>query len=105
MNRVFYAEQPDKVGYVDGLAIYRWDIQKEESGYSCLEVSFAGAVTREKVTEKVIEAVYGHGYEQKILNDFNAAAAGILSPEYKQPYLDFLNDRKTLKAEIHEAIQ
>ena len=105
MKRFFYAELPDRVGQAGELSYYRWDIQQEESGYSCFEVSFPGAIIREKVTEAVMDAMYGNGYEQKLLNDFNAAVAGILPVDYKQPYLDFLNERKALKEEIHEAIQ
>lgn len=105
MDRFFYAELPDKVGQAGELSYYRWGVRQEENGYSCFEVSFPGAIIREKVTEAVMAAVYGNGYEQKILNDFNAAVAGVLPIEYKQPYLDFLNERKTIKAEIHEAIQ
>lgn len=105
MNRFFYAELPDKVGQAGELSYYRWDIQQEENGYSCFEVSFPGAIIREKVTEAVMEAMFGNGYEQKLLNDFNAATAGLLAEEYKQPYLNFLIERKNLKSEIHEAIQ
>lgn len=105
MNRFFYAELPDKVGQVGELSYYRWGVRQEENGYSCFEVSFPGAIIREKVTEAVMSVMYGNGYEQKLLNDFNAAVAGVLPIEYKQPYLDFLNERKTIKAEIHEAIQ
>lgn len=105
MKRFFYAELPDKVWQDGELSYYRWDIKQEENGYSCFEVSFPGAIIREKVTEAVIAAMFGNGYEQKLLNDFNAAVAGVLPVEYKEPYLDFLNERKALKAMIHEEIQ
>ena len=105
MKRFFYAEIPGIVEQTGEVSFYRWDIQQEENGYSCYQVSFPGAIVREKVTEAVMEAMFGNGYEQKLLNDFNAAAAGLLAEEYKQPYLNFLIERKNLKSEIHEAIQ
>jgi len=105
MKRFFYAELPGIVEQIGEVSFYRWDIQQEDSGYSCYQVSFPGAIVREKVTEAVMDAMFGNGYEQKLLNDFNAAAAGLLAEEYKQPYLNFLIERKNLKSEIHEAIQ
>lgn len=105
MKRFFYAEIPEIVEQVGEMSFYRWDIKQEENGYSCYQVSFPGAIVREKVTEAVMEAMFGNGYEQKLLNDFNAATSGLLAEEYKQPYLNFLIERKNLKSEIHEAIQ
>jgi hypothetical protein len=87
------------------MAVYRWDFIQEENGCSCLEVQFPGAITREKITECVMAALYGNGYEQKLINDYNAAKAGLLGPEYEQPYLDFLSQRKLIKEEIYAAIQ
>jgi len=106
VNRFFYAQQPDKVGLCENaMAVYRWDIKEEENGYSCLEVRFPGAISREKVTEHVLAALYGNGLEQKLLNDYYAAMEGILPIEHKQPYLDFLLERKQLKEDIHAQIQ
>jgi len=62
-------------------------------------------LTSEVVTASVIAALYGNGYEQKLLNDYYAAIEGILPVEYKKPYIDFLNERKSIKEMIHEKIQ
>ena len=86
-------------------SVFRWDIKEEESGFSAYQVVVDGAMTKSAVTEAVMNGFYGNGYEQKLINDYYAAIEGILPIEYKQPYLDFLNERKALKAMIHEEIQ
>ena len=106
MNRTYFGENPQVTEYIIGEGnAFRWDIQKEENGYSAFQVFIQGALSREVVTASVIAALYGNGYEQKLLNDYYAAIEGILPIEYKQPYIDFLNERKLIKAMIHEAIQ
>ena len=50
--------------------------------------------------ETLITAKYPNNQESKLLNDFNAAVAGIEDESKKQPYLDFLQMRKELHAMV-----
>lgn len=106
MTRLFYAEEPKRLELLeDGSTAYRWDVKKEEdNGYSCFEARVFGAVTKAKVTERVLGLLYGDGVEQKLINDYNASALGLLPEEYKQRYLDFLEERKNIKSDIQSII-
>lgn len=112
MKRAFYDERPttfESVG--NGSYRYRFDIQKlkhrserqeSDNGYSCFEVIVFGPVTRTKVKQIVIDEIWGSGIEEKLINDYNAVQLGILDESYKQPYIDFLSNRKMIKEMIDE---
>ena len=57
-------------------------------------------VTANTVLETLIMAKYSDNLEKKLLNDYNAAVAGIEDESEKQPYLDFLAERKALRAMV-----
>lgn len=93
----------------NGSYLYRWDInEKTMSGYEdlalweCYEVTVWGAPTQDSVTLKVINAMWGDGVEQKLLNDYQAAQLGLLDQSYADAYVTFLTERKALKARITE---
>lgn len=104
----------------DGSYTYRWDIHEverpggtkmEESSkkWTCQEVIVWGTVTSDKITEAVIEQLWPGNYEQKLLNEYNAANIGIYgaktSPEAQakiSAYKAFLTERHTVKLKINE---
>ena len=110
METAFYDNQPavfEAVG--NGSYAYRWGIEQIQNQnpdettsnkYKCFEVIIWGTVTKDKVTRSVIEAKWGNGIEQKILNDYNAALMGVLDNSYIGKYHNFLTERKAIKEQI-----
>ena len=94
----------------DGSYLYRWDVREEtrEMGddmspvisYSYNEVRIWATLTANKILEACIDALWGSGVEQKMLNDYNAAQLGILDLSYVESYKTFLNERKALKDRV-----
>lgn len=128
MTRSYYDTRPPKIEAVgNGSYIYRWDIQEEtvthqamsegevepvaeitKIQFSCYEVVVWATITSNKITEAVIAAMWDANYEQKLINEFNAANLGVYggsktSEEAKAKiatYKDFLAARAALKAQI-----
>lgn len=118
---VFYDHKPTKTEPVgDGRYRYRWDIE-EVAAYAI------GAMMGEQepeerpvqwranevivprlesnvITAAVIASVWDASYEQKLVNDYNAAKLGVYDDEAAQKkitaYTDFLNARNALKAQV-----
>lgn len=94
----------------DGSYLYRWDVREEtrEMGddmapvisYSYNEVRVWSTLTANKILEACIDALWGSGVEQKMLNDYNAAQLDILDLSYVKSYKTFLNERKALKDRV-----
>lgn len=57
-------------------------------------------ITANTVLETLIMAKYSDNLEKKLLNDYNAAVVGVEDESKKQPYLDFLAERKALRAMV-----
>jgi hypothetical protein len=72
--------------------------KSKENEYDSLRVDYP--VNANHVLETLISEKYPSGIEQKLINDYNAAVAGIEGKEKKQPYLDFLNDRKAIRTMV-----
>ncbi|MFR9541396.1 MAG: hypothetical protein SNH27_05030 [Rikenellaceae bacterium] len=115
MKRANYDSKPSVIEAVgNGSYLYRWDIEEvttnvedTESGeqdtrtsWECYEVTVWNTPTENSITEVVIDALWGNGVEQKLLNDYYAGIEGILDESYKQPYLDFLEERKVVREQI-----
>ena len=110
METAFYDNQPavfEAVG--NGSYAYRWGMEQIQVAnhdettsvkYKCFEAVVWGTVTKDKITRSVIEAQWGNGIEQKMLNDYNAASMGVLESSYVDKYHDFLIERKSLKEQI-----
>lgn len=120
----FYDNQPSKYESVgNGSYIYRYNIeevqtpvngesQEEESPtrtqWKCEEVIVWSPVTADKITETVITEKWNNNYEQKLVNEYNAAKLGLIggsttSEEAKAKvaaYKDYLSARSTLKSQI-----
>ena len=58
-------------------------------------------VTANTVFAALLTARYDANTENKLLNDYNAAQLGIEDESKKQPYLDFLAERKALRAMVN----
>lgn len=128
MTRSYYDARPSKFEAVgNGSYIYRWDIQEEattqqvmaegedqpvaeisRTQYSCYEVIVWASISSNKITEAVIGQMWESNYEQKLINEYNAANLGVYggsktSDEAKAKiasYKAFLAARATLKAQI-----
>ncbi len=57
-------------------------------------------VTANTVFAALLNARYDANDEKKLLNDYNAALLGIEDESKKQPYLEFLAERKALRAMV-----
>ena len=61
-------------------------------------------LTQNKFIEAAMSLIYGNDYEDKLINEYNAAALGIYDAETSaamvERYKTFLADRKSMKAEI-----
>ena len=84
------------------------DVQEvQRTQWQCQEVTVWSPVTSNKITEAVITEVCDHNYEQKLVNEYNAAQLGLYgsktSDEAKKhiaAYTEYLNTRATLKAQV-----
>lgn len=66
--------------------------------YDALRVEYP--TTRNNIFATLLNAKYDANTESKLRNDYEAANLGILDESYKQPYIDFLNDRQALKVQV-----
>lgn len=104
----------------DGSYTYRWDIHEVEmpagadmeettTKWECREVVVWGTVTSDKITEAVINLLWPGNYEQKLINEYNAASVGIYGAKTSTEaqakitaYKAFLTERHTVKQQIDE---
>ena len=88
----------------NGANYYRYDfkevVKEDQTQYECEEVIIWSPLTKDKITQAVIADRWGLDIENKLLNDYNGAIEGVLPIEKKQPYLDFLVERDTIKEQI-----
>ena len=102
----------------NGSYIYRWNIQEvsapaisEQDGeqrtqWQCEEVIVWPPVSSNRITEAVVSHLWPSNYEQKLVNEYNAAKLGVYSGEEAQAkiarYTAFLTERAAIKAQIDE---
>lgn len=127
--QAFYDNKPSVLEAVgNGSYLYRWDITETEvnaqtettesesesqqtevrTQWSCSEVTVWSPVTANKITQTVIAEKWDSDYEQKLVNEYNAAQMGLYggsktSDEAKAiiaKYKTFLEDRAALKAQV-----
>lgn len=103
----------------NGSYLYRWDIHTEvqeqpsEDGegvttrlvWVAEEVTVWMPLTPNRITAAVITEAFPADYEQKLLNEYNAANLGMIpdreeTEKRRQAYTDFLRRRAALKKEI-----
>lgn len=114
-----YDAKPSKYEAVgNGSYLYRWNIEEIQVPdnsdsettvikWQCEEVTVWSTVTPNKVTEAVITSKWDNNYEQKLVNDYNAAKLGVYgsttsteATEKVAAYTAYLNERKALKEQI-----
>ena len=122
--QAFYDNQPKKLEAVgNGSFRYRYNIREEEKPvqasensetaeqeqpqiqWVCDEVTVWMPLTPNRITAAVITAAFPSDYEQKLLNEYNAANLGMIpdkeeTEKRRQAYTDFLRRRAALKKEI-----
>ena len=119
--QAFYDNKPSVLEAVgNGSYRYRYDIEEvvpeltegEEqtertSSWKCEEVVVWSPVTANKITEKVLTERWDANYEQKLVNEYNAAQLGLYgaktSDEAKahiKAYTDYLTERAALKTQV-----
>ena len=96
----------------DGSYTYRWGIlevkfdseMKTGTNWDCDEVIVWATVTSNAITQAVIDHLWGKDYEQKLLNDYNAAVFGMVEPAKAEKYINnykvFLKERAVIKSVI-----
>jgi hypothetical protein len=115
MNKTLSQTRPSTIEKI-GLKkiIYRWDIQSRQLvdpltnesylQYEYYQVVVYCPITANKITLKVIESVWPVDYEQKLVNDYNAARLNLYDADTAQLIIDrytqFLQDRQALKDQI-----
>ena len=111
MHKVNYDHKPPKLEAVgNGSYLYRWDIKQiskiDENGdeyisWECYEI-LSWKKDKKEITRAAINLLRGNAdYEAKLINDYNAAIAGILDINFKQPYLNYIAAREALKDDIN----
>ena len=119
----FYDNKPsilDAVG--DGSYRYRFNIieiipevipssddveEVQRTQWQCEEVTVWSPVTSNKITKAVITEVCDHNYEQKLVNEYNAAQLGMYGEKTSEEaqkrinaYTEYLSTREKLKAQV-----
>ena len=80
---------------------------EQRTQWQCQEVTVWSPVTSNKITEAVITEVCDHNYEQKLVNEYNAAQLGLYgsktgeeAKKHIAAYTKYLNTRAALKAQV-----
>ena len=117
--KAIYDKKPSKIEAVgNGSYLYRFNIQEIASdtennerykSWSCDEVTVWAPISSNKITEKVISDTWNANYEQKAINEYNAAQLGMygdITGEEAQAkinaYKQFLEAREEIKKRIDE---
>lgn len=112
--KAIYDNQPEVLGALgNGAYRYRWNISEVEMdmGYGdvakkwqCEEVTVWPTLTANKITQAVISEIWPSDYEQKLVNEFNAAQLGVYDEETAakkvEQYRTFLVERNRIKAQV-----
>ncbi len=121
--QAFYDNKPSKLEAIgNGSFAYRYNIQEVEkpaqsdnteaaeqaqTQWACEEVIVWSPLSANKITEKVLTEKFENNFEQKLVNEYNAAQLGLYGAksgeEAKkriQAYTDFLTERAALKSQV-----
>ena len=113
--KAFYSQKPKVLEAVgNGSYLYRYNITEEQTEateqteqqtqWSSEEVTVWAPLSANKITEKVLTEKWDNNYEQKLVNEYNAAVMGMLSEDVaqkrKDAYMTFLQERTILKTQI-----
>lgn len=120
--KAFYDEKPSVFSEVgNGSVMYRYDIEEvdvpqqvdsdNDNGtrkqFVCQEVVVWNPLSSNRITEEVITDRWDSNYEQKLINEYNAAKIGLLGEldgvEAKsriEAYTNYLKERARLKEQV-----
>ena len=111
MRKTYYNEQPAEFYRDQYHAEIRLGIQQEPPAeytdtaqWSATVIPAYEPLSQNKFIEAAMGLIYGNDYEDKLINEYNAAAIGLYDAETSaamvERYKAFLANRKTMKAEI-----
>ena len=111
MRKTYYNEQPAEFFRDQYHAEIRFGIQQEPTAedtdteqWSATVIPAYEPLSQNKFIESAMSLIYGNDYEDKLINEYNAASLGIYDAETSaamvERYKAFLANRKTMKAEI-----
>ena len=111
MKDTYYADRPaefqrDKYHAEIRLGIteHPAEGESEKPQYSATVIPSCEPLSQNKFIEAAMTLIYGNDYEDKLINEYNAANLGIYDEETSnamiERYKAFLANRKALKAEI-----
>lgn len=112
--KAIYDNQPEVLGALgNGAYRYRWNISEVEMdmGYDevakkwqCEEVTVWPTLSANKITQAVIAELWPSDYEQKLVNEYNAAQLGVydeaMAMKKVEQYRAFLVERNRIKAQV-----
>lgn len=114
--KAYYDSYPSKLQTIgNGSSFYRWNIQStiiksedmnqdDRIEYTADEVIVWYPLSPNKITESVINELWPSNYEQKLINEYNAAILGVYDTETSdlkiQTYKNFLIERDLIKQQI-----
>ena len=112
--QAFYDKKPSTIEAVgNGSYRYRFNItevntpvsneEETQAQWSCDEV-IIWELSSNKITEAVINELWDSNYEQKLVNEYNAAQLGVYdettSATKVESYKTFLSERNTVKSQV-----
>lgn len=104
-----YDNKPQVLGALgNGAYRYRWNISEVEMNigakWQCDEVTVWPTLTANKITKAVIAEIWPSDYEQKLVNEYNAARLGVYddveASKKIEQYRAFLVERNRIKAQV-----
>jgi len=114
--KAFYDSKPSTLEAVgNGSYLYRYGIKEAEvetpeteesrTQWECEEVTVRPPLTSNRITEAVITDRWDGNYEQKLVNEYNAAKLGMYADETEAEarvtkYTDYLTERAALKGQV-----
>lgn len=113
--QAFYDSKPSVLEAAGGGSyLYRWDItetdapsmpgEEKRTQWRCEEVTVWAPLTSNRITEAVITEKWDANYEQKLVNEYNAALLGLYTDEERErrvkAYADYLSERAEIKKQI-----
>lgn len=107
--QAFYDHRPQVLeAYGNDIYRYRYDIEdistEEGIQFSAQEVKIYAPISANKITAAVIADRWDSDYEQKLINEYNAAKLGLYPDEEAQAkinaYAEFLAARSALKLQV-----
>lgn len=112
MRKTYYPDQPAEFMKDRYHAEIRLDITQETSTgegsdtvqWSATVIPSCEPLSQNKFIEAAMCLIYGNDYEDKLINEYNAASLGIYDEDTSRAmierYTTFLSNRKAMKAEI-----